>query len=191
MIPRSPARLAAVIATTLILGVVVGVIWAFITPAMQGSVISGGEAIIPGSQFPEEFAGVGVFALALFVYGIVAALVSWFGARSWRGPLGFAVVAVTAFVGSFVAKFVGTWVADARFADPKSLPVGSTFHVVPDLWLDGGVRSGAGGEWMLFLCAPLAVSLIYLVCALLSRHADLGVGDLPGVPDERLFTAPA
>lgn len=59
--------------------------------------------------------------------------------------------------------------------------MGQTFRLVPDLVLDGATRNGFSAPWILLICAPLALSLVYLVCALATSDADLGVGD--GVDD--------
>ncbi|MYR05257.1 DUF2567 domain-containing protein [Gordonia sp. SID5947] len=186
-----PGPLVAVVGSVVLLGSVVGMIWAAVTPAMSGRVLAADSAIIPAGEFPEEFAGVGTFALLLFGYGAVAVVIAWIASRRWRGPLGFAAVAVATVAGSLIAAWVGTRVADWRFDDPRSSPVGATFDVVPDLWLDGAVRGGVGGPWVLFVCAPLAAALVYLGFALAARTGDLGVGDLPDVGvDEPLRPTP-
>ncbi|AZG43752.1 DUF2567 domain-containing protein [Gordonia insulae] len=182
--PHSPVRpLIVALGAVVLLGVVVGMIWAMVTPAMSGRVVGPESAIIPAEQFPEEFAGVGVFALMQLGYGLAAVLVVWFACRRWRGPAGFMAVAAATVIGSLLGAWLGTAVADWRFDDPLTLPVGATFRVVPDLWLDGAVRGGPGGVWALFICAPLAAALVYLGAALASRTADLGVGDLVEAPD--------
>lgn len=175
---RPAGPLVAVLAVIVLTGAVVGMVWAVVTPAMSGRVVGADSAIIPAQEFPEEFAAVGTFAVLLLVYGVASVIVAWFTARSWRGPGGFGVVAVATVLGSFLAAWIGTRVADWRFYDPRSAPVGATFDLVPDLWLDGAVRGGTGGSWVLFLCAPFAAAFFYLGFALASRTADLGVGDL-------------
>ncbi|MCF3938431.1 DUF2567 domain-containing protein [Gordonia tangerina] len=187
---RSVSGLVAVAVTVMLLGVVLGALWAAVTPALSGRVVSEGSAVVPASAFGSEFAAVGTFALLLFGYGVVSVIIGWTTARSWRGPVGFGVLAVATTIGSLIAAAVGTWVADWRFDDPRALPVGSTFDVVPDLWLDGAVRGGTGGPWALFVCAPLAAALVYLGVTLAARRADLGVGDLPSIPENTL-SAPA
>lgn len=179
------SRLAEIVAAVLVIGVIGGVLWAFVTPAMSGRVLDDKSAIIPATEFPQEFAGVAVFALIMFAVGVLAAVIGWVRGRPWRGPWGFLAIAVAAFVGSILAMLVGTQVARWRFGDPYGMPVGSTFRVVPDLWLDGAA-SGFGSEMAVFICAPMAAALVYLTCALSSRHADLGVGDLPGIPGPEL-----
>ncbi|ROZ88858.1 DUF2567 domain-containing protein [Gordonia sp. OPL2] len=177
-IARPVGPLVAVLAVVVLIGAVVGMVWAVVTPAMSGRVVGADSAVLPAQEFPAEFAAVGTFAVLLLVYGLVSVIVAWFTARSWRGPAGFGLLALATVLGSFLAAWIGTRVADWRFDDPRSAPVGSTFELVPDLWLDGAVRGGTGGAWVLFLCAPFAVAFFYLGFALASRTADLGVGDL-------------
>ncbi len=174
-LPAGP--FVAVVGAVILLGAVVGAVWAAITPAMSGRVTAVDSAVIPADQFPEEYAGVATFALLAFAYGVIAVVITWMTCRRQRGPFGFAAVAVATGLGSLLGALVGTWIADARFADPRSTPIGGTFEMVPDLWLDGAVRGGTGGEWVLFVCAPLAAALAYLGLALASKTADLGVGD--------------
>ncbi|MXP21169.1 DUF2567 domain-containing protein [Gordonia sp. HNM0687] len=178
-VKRSVSGLIAVAVAVVLLGIVLGAVWAVVTPALRGRVVSAESAVVPATAFGSEFAAVGTFALLLFGYGVGSVVIGWTAARSWRGPTGFGVLAVATTVGSLVAAVVGIWVADWRFGDPRALPIGATFEVVPDLWLDGAVRGGVGGPWVLFACAPLSAALVYLGAALASRTADLGVGDLP------------
>ncbi len=178
---RPTADLLAIIASVILLGALVGGIWTAVTPAMTGRVVGPDSALIPAEQFPEEFAGVGTFALLMFGYGVLATLVVWFCARTWRGPGGFAILLAASLLGGALAAWVGTGLADWRFDGPRDVSVGSTFRVVPQLWLDSATPDFSE-PWILLICAPLAVAFAYLVCALLAKSADLGVGDL-GVGD--------
>ena len=178
---HSPAPLVVVGAVVLLLGAVFGVAWAVRTPAMTGTVTAQGAAV-PSEQLGEEFAGVAVFAFWMLAYGAVAAALAWFAARYWRGLVGYGVTFVTAVIGTVIAGSIGTWVAHLHFPDPHDVGMGQTFRVVPDLVLDGATRNGFSAPWILLICAPLTVSLVYLVCALATSDADLGVGD--GVVDD-------
>ena len=178
---HSPAPLVVVGVVVLLLGVVFGVAWAVTTPAMTGTVTAQGAAV-PSEQLGEEFAGVAVFAFWMLAYGAVAAALAWFAARYWRGLIGYGVTFVTAVIGTAIAGSIGTWVAHLHFPDPHDVGMGQTFRVVPDLVLDGATRNGFSAPWILLICAPLTVSLVYLVCALANSDADLGVGD--GVVDD-------
>lgn len=173
---HSPAPIAAVGVVVALLGAVFGVAWAVTTPAMTGTVTPEGAAV-PSEQLGEEFAGVAVFAFWMLAYGAVAAVLAWFAARYWRGLIGYGVAFVSTAVGTAIAGVVGTWVAHVHFPDPHDVSVGQTFRVVPDLLLDGATRNGFSAPWILVICAPLTVSLVYLVCALATSDADLGVGD--------------
>ncbi|EON33039.1 hypothetical protein GTC6_09454 [Gordonia terrae C-6] len=132
-------------------------------------------------DIPADFDGVGAFAMTMFVYGAVAAVAVWFAARSWRGVSGFVWPALATTAGSAIAAWVGMWVAGLRFDDdPTALPVDATYRIAPELLLDGATRAGSSEPWTLLICAPFAFALVYLVCVLSSRTADLGVGDLDG-----------
>ncbi|MGV9826266.1 DUF2567 domain-containing protein [Gordonia sp. NPDC003429] len=172
--PASP--IVAVAASVLLLGVVAGAVWAVTTPAMAGSVTAEGPAV-PAGQLGEEFAGVGAFCLLMFGYGVVSAIVAWVAARRWRGVAGFGVLFVAVLAGSAIAGWVGTRIAHLHFTDPHSAAVGETFRVVPDLWSDGVTSAGYTAPWIVLICAPLAATLVYLLCTLATRSADLGVGD--------------
>ncbi|MBM7279424.1 DUF2567 domain-containing protein [Gordonia rubripertincta] len=172
---RSVATLLTVTAAVIVLGAVAGAIWALVTPPTTGVVLKG----LTRDDISTEFGGVGAFALIMFIYGGVAALVAWAAARPWRGVTGFLVPAVGTVGGSAIGAQFGMWLAGFRFDDDiAGLPLESVYRVVPDLWLDGGTRAGHSAPWTLLICAPFAFALIYLVCVLSSRTADLGVGDL-------------
>ncbi|MBD0860135.1 DUF2567 domain-containing protein [Gordonia sp. zg691] len=149
-------------------------IWASLTPPSTGVVIEGARGDIP-----VDFDGIGAFALVMFGYGGVAALVVWLAAKPWRGVVGFVWPALGTVAGAALAATAGMRIAGLRFHDdPADLPVGTMYRVVPELWLEGATRAGQSASWTLLICAPFAFALVYLVCVLSSRTADLGVGDL-------------
>ncbi len=172
---RSVTTLLTVTAVVIVLGGVAGVIWALVTPPTTGVVLKG----LTRDGISTDFDGVGAFALIMFTYGGIAALVAWAAARPWRGVTGFLVPAAGTVAGSALGAQVGMWLAGFRFDDDLAgLPLESVYRVVPELWLDGGTRAGHSAPWTLLICAPFACALVYLVCVLSSRTADLGVGDL-------------
>lgn len=178
MTEQAPARstLAASAMVSALLAVVAGATWALVTPAVSGRITPEGAAVAP-QQFGEEFAGVGVFALIMFGYGALAAGICWATARTWRGPVGYAVTLGAVAVGTPIAGVAGTWIAGWRFGDIATQPMGATFRVVPDLWLDGATRDGFSAPWALLLCAPVTATLVYLACALAAGPADLGADE--------------
>ncbi|WP_238421661.1 DUF2567 domain-containing protein [Gordonia sp. 'Campus'] len=175
---RPLSRLIAVALGVVALGAVAGIIWGLLTPASTGIVVEG----LRRDDVSTDFGGVGAFALVMFAYGGIAALVVWFAARAWRGVSGFVWPVLASTAGGALAAAVGMWVAGLRFHDdPASMPVEAVYRVAPELWLDGGTRSGPSDPWTLLICAPFAFAVVYLVCVLSSRTADLGVGDLDEV----------
>ncbi|MFE0749906.1 DUF2567 domain-containing protein [Gordonia sp. NPDC058843] len=184
---RSVSRLAAVTVGVAVFGAVAGVVWALFTPPTTGVVFEG----LRREGIPADFGGVGAFAVTMFVYGAVAAVAVWLAARAWRGVSGFVWPALATVAGSALAASVGMWVAGLRFDDdPTALPVDAIYRVAPELWLEGATRSGSSEPWTLLICAPFAFAIVYLVCVLSSRTADLGVGDLDDEePSADVFTS--
>ncbi|MCZ4580151.1 DUF2567 domain-containing protein [Gordonia amicalis] len=174
-VARPVATLLTATAAVIVLGAVAGAIWALVTPPTTGVVVKG----LTREDIPTGFDAVGAFALIMFAYGGIAALVAWAAARPWRGVTGFLVPALGTVAGSAIGAQVGMWLAGLRFDDDiAGLPLESVYRVLPELWLDGGTRAGHSAPWTLLICAPFAFAMVYLVCLLSSRTADLGVGDL-------------
>ncbi|MET9199692.1 DUF2567 domain-containing protein [Gordonia sp. NPDC003585] len=169
--------LLAVVGVVVLLGAVAGATWAAITPTVTATRVDGGFTL-PAEQTAKAFSGVAVFGLTMAVYGLIAALVAWFVARTWRGLLGYGAVLAATIGGSALAIEVGMWITDWLYGDRTGIALGDTVELVPRLWLRGGTAHGAAEPWTLLICAPFALTLVYLVCVLSSRTADLGVGDL-------------
>ncbi|MEO9327644.1 DUF2567 domain-containing protein [Gordonia aurantiaca] len=189
-VERPASLLIAVTVAVVLLGAVAGMLWAVLTPPTSGVVVPG----LTPDLVTTDFDSVGVFALAMFGYGALAALVVWIAVRAWRGVIGFLVPVLGTAIGSVVAVETGMWLAGMRFDDDVSaLPVSATYEVAPELWLEGGTRAGYSFPWALLICAPFAFAIVYLVCVLSARTADLGVGDLldeaPATPPDPDLTS--
>ncbi len=177
--PRPPrSALLAVVCGVVLLGAAVGMVWAMVTPTVTGRVISAKYAEIIGGGDSAEYESMAWLAVLLFVYGLVAAAISWVAARPWRGPAGFLALGGATVAGSVVASVVGDRMAAWRFDDPKSLPVGATFEFGADLF-DGRWWTLIPSPWVLLICAPFTATLLYLVFTLSTQDPDLGVGDRP------------
>lgn len=177
--PPSQRRLTAVLAPILGLGVLAGVLWAFLTPTAAARIVDDGMLGFGVGQTAEAFGAVGTFSLIAAVYGFVAALLLWFGARSWRRPAGVLAALAATVLGGFLAAAVGSLVVDQRFGDPTTMAVGTDFRYVPDLWLTGAGIGPLPAPWILLVVAPCMASLVLLIAVILAPGADLGVGDLP------------
>lgn len=187
MTPRVERPVSVLVAMTVavvLMGAIVGMVWGVLTPPTTGVVVRG----LTPELVTTDFGGVAAFALTMFGYGAAAALVVWIAVRAWRGVVGFLVPVLGTVAGSAVAAETGMWLAGMRFDDDvTALPVSSVYEVAPELWLEGGTSAGYSSPWILLICAPFAFAIVYLVCVLSARTADLGVGDLPDDP----FAEPA
>lgn len=181
-VPRRLPVLLAVVGVVLLLGVVGGATWAAITPTATAEAVQGGFIIRSPEEAARLFSSVATFGFVMAVYGLVAALVAWFAARTWRGVIGYLAVLIATVAGSALAVEVGMRVIDWRRDDRGSVRIGDTAEVIPRLWLRGGTVDGPAQQWILLICAPFILTLIYLICVLASRTADLGVGDLDDAP---------
>ncbi|WGJ84069.1 DUF2567 domain-containing protein [Gordonia sp. SMJS1] len=187
MTPRVERPVSVLVAMTVavvLMGAIAGMVWGVLTPPTTGVVVRG----LTPELVTTDFGGVAAFALTMFGYGAAAALVVWIAVRAWRGVVGFLVPVLGTVAGSAVAAETGMWLAGMRFDDDvTALPVSSVYEVAPELWLEGGTSAGYSSPWILLICAPFAFAIVYLVCVLSARTADLGVGDLPDDP----FAEPA
>lgn len=156
--------------------VVVGIAWSLLTPTVHGELTEDGRVAISPTEIPAAFAGVAVFALMMLCYGAVIALVMWRVARSARGLSGLTATVVMALLGTAVAGVIGSLFVGIR-TSASGATAGDPVQVVGSLWLDGPTRGGFSSPWVLAICAPVAAVLIYLICTILAKEADLGVGD--------------
>ena len=147
----------------LILGVLLGVLWAFVIPYAEVTVTERGLAF-PAPQSALLFSGPAVFALLAFGFGAVCALAVWILLRSARGVTGLLFAVALALVASGLAMEVGSAVADARAGgvDPHTP---GTYQLVDDLWLTGAGWNVLAAPWLLLICAPGTAALVYFVCA--------------------------
>ncbi|MFW0791628.1 DUF2567 domain-containing protein [Gordonia sp. CPCC 205333] len=168
------AELVRVLLGAAVLGVLVGIAWAFLTPTPQARVLGDGTAVVPGAQIDHYFDGIGVFSMLMLGVGVIVGLVCWWGARSWRGPVGAIVAIVGAVVAGGFAIALGTWVLDLRLSDRAGLHPGDTFGVAPNIWLNAEVPGAVSAPGLLLVIAPLLATFVYLCAVLMSRSPDLG-----------------
>lgn len=188
--PAAFARTAIVAGGLFTLAVVCGLLWVPLSPVMRVTVLPDAMIALSEAEMNKLFGGIGVFALLMFAYGIVCALVSWWGLRRDRGPAGLGFALLSAIGGGAIALSVGNWFA-VRIRPQVSASPGD-YQVLPDLWLTNAQLGGVPAPWILLICAPLTTALAYLIALLAARSPDLGVGDLsagdlgngdPGVGD--------
>lgn len=147
----------------LLLGVLVGVVWAYLTPTAQVAVSDAGMAI-PPEESAHLFGGPAAFALAALILGLVCGLTVWFTMPAVRGPLGLVYGVLVALVASGIGMQVGEAVAGRLHPgiDPHRP---GTYSAVESLWLEGAGWHSIATPWLLLICAPGTAALAYLICA--------------------------
>jgi hypothetical protein len=98
-----------VIAGQLLLGVAIGLIWLAWAPRTVSYLIpgNGNAVIVIPDESENQIAGDGRFLLLCAVAGLLAALLAWFGARAYRGPLMLSALGLGALLSSVLASFLG------------------------------------------------------------------------------------
>lgn len=156
-------------------GIIWGVVWALLTPGIEGRVVEGGRAVAIGDATAEFGAIARFFCLALAA-GVVLAIVFWYP-PALRGPLGVVGLSAGAVAAGIVAVWVGDAVARQRFPGRDGVPVGGEFTQPPTLRIDGAHLDTLGGlsmSWVLLVVAPLTALVTYFLLVVMNREADLG-----------------
>ncbi|GAB19074.1 hypothetical protein GOEFS_073_00940 [Gordonia effusa NBRC 100432] len=181
-------EMVRVVGGAAVLGALVGVGWAFFTPTPRAQVLADGTGVVPGAQIDHYFDGVGVFSMLMLGVGVIVGLLSWWGARSWRGPVGAISAIVAAVLAGGLAIGIGTWVLDLRLSDRSGLRAGDTFDVAPNIWFNAEVTGAVSAPGLLLIIAPLLSAFVYLCAVLMSRSADLGQSGVPSAESTSLPT---
>lgn len=170
-------RSYGVLIALVVLGVLAGVLWAFITPTATITTRADGRQIAPAAELAHLFGGVAVFSLLAFALGLVCGAVVWFVLAHLRGWLGLLVAVLTALLASGIALEVGIQIARVRY--PSDLDQAGPHQLVGDLWLDGAHLGSLSAPWVLLVCAPGIAALVYFICA-----AGSGDSAMPGYREE-------
>jgi len=124
----APLRAAVVVLGALaLLGVVLGLVWSWWSPARPIGFVIGAHAVQPDET--ESFvAGDGRFAFLTALAGLTAATVVWF-VRSLRGPLAVAAIGAGGLLGAWLTAQVGHAVGGGSATGPAQT-------LIPHLPLD-------------------------------------------------------
>jgi len=142
---RRPWRRALAVGalTTVIIavaGVVLGVLWHFLSPTVP-VLDTGQNGIVVNDPSPEEYvAADGWFTLAGFAFGLVVAVVTWLVMRRDRGPALLLGVTFGALAAAPVAWQVGRRIGLGAYEKWRdTATAGSTYHAPPDLHSHGAL----------------------------------------------------
>ena len=200
-VSRRAAFLRVVVGLALA-GVLVGVLWAWLAPSVQGVVAltRAGERIrgYVGDEADHLFAAAFVMLGLLSVVAVVSAALAWKW-RSHRGPVMVGALTVGMMLAAGVATGVGAALAHWRYGsvDVAGAPI-SPEHRVHYVIEAPGVFFG---HTPLQIAATIIVpaglaALLYAICALSSSRDDLGVGSpvealpLPVAPSGAMVDVP-
>jgi hypothetical protein len=132
---RSLAAGAAAGVAIIVLGVPLGLLWAWLAPTVP--VVNGGDAgVLVTDPSPEQYiAADGWFALLGLGFGLIVTVGVWLVLRRDRGPyLLFGVVGGTFAAGRWVAPAVGEWLGrDAYQNWRETAAQGATYLAPPEL----------------------------------------------------------
>ena len=160
---------ATILVGMAVIGVLLGLIWAAISPRTKGFVY------LPNTVIPEEsesfIAADGRFLLLTGAAGIVVAVAAWMR-RSSRGPATALALIAGGLLGALLTDFIGRLVSGGH--DSGAL---NTVVTLP-------LRVHARG--LLLIEAALA-AFVYAACALFARRDDLGVDEPAAAGTPRLL----
>lgn len=153
-------RFAAVVATTVLAGAPVGLLWAAVAPHYT-VVFDKGDATYPGIESSKAFIGAdGSFTVAMVLAGVLTGLAAWFLARR-SGPWTVAALAIGGALAALVAMRVGLIPGRQEAFEAISRKQGSV-----RLFL--GVREGdethLRAEWA-FLFWPVSALAVFFIAA--------------------------
>ena len=153
-------RFAAVVATTVLAGAPVGLLWAAVAPHYT-VVFDKGDPTYPGIESSKAFIGAdGSFTLAMLLAGLLTGLAAWFLARR-SGPWTVAALAIGGTLAALVAMRVGLIPGRQEAFEAISRKQGSV-----RLFL--GVREGnethLRAEWA-FLFWPVSALVVFFIAA--------------------------
>ncbi|KQU57483.1 hypothetical protein ASG84_17535 [Rhodococcus sp. Leaf278] len=178
---ESPRRLSTrrvltvVIAISVALSALGGMLWGLLAPAQQLLVVSQDRGAALTGESLHRFDALAMFSLVSFALGLVLP-VGWWLWKSERGPRLFAAIFVGALAGSIAAIVVGNAIAALRFPKAADPAVGSIVTVAPSIETP-----------LVLIVQALTASLVVLLLAAMNpndnlRYAEPEPEDVDGEP---------
>ncbi len=156
--------LAAIVGVCLLVGVVQGLLWAFLAPGMPYKVLEDGRYGALPTTSAYHFVDVAMFALSGMVIGIVLAVALW-QVRSLRGWQSLLSLVGGSLLGALTAWWVGLLVAPGT--DPGSVGPGRADSIV--------TAPPTTGTVLVVLAQPALAAAICTFLVAWNGRPDLGV----------------
>lgn len=163
--PAVVIALAAVLAGTALLGVMVGFAWSAAAPRALAVVVGRGSADVVNPETNAFIAADGWFTLLTAIGGVVSGLLGYVLVVRRHGPLAMAAVLVAGLPAALIAKWIGQQSGTTSFN--RALQVGQSGVLVHAPLSLGGI--GALAFWSLF--AGLTAGGIEAVSQIRARQA--------------------
>jgi len=160
--------LAVLVAGTLVLGVVLGVVWARLAPGQRFVVLDATSLATLPTESEHVFVDAALFVLLGLVGGLVSAVVAWRWRRA-RGPVVLLVLTAASVLAAVLAHVVGLLLVPRP--DVAGAAPGTVVTSAPEL-----------RTWLVVLGQPLGAALGYVVATFTSGD-ELG----PEVPHPAPF----
>ncbi|MCZ4519317.1 DUF2567 domain-containing protein [Rhodococcus ruber] len=165
--PRHSTRrvLAVVVAISVALSALGGMLWGLLVPAQQLLVVAQDRGAALTGESLHRFDAIAIFSLVSFALGLVLP-VGWWLWKSERGPRLFAAIFVGALAGSIAAIVVGNAIAALRFPKATDPAVGSIVTVAPSIETP-----------LVLIVQALTASLVVLLLAAMNPNDNLRYTD--------------
>ncbi len=170
-----------IVAILAIVGVVQGVLWAWVAPGEQVRVNADGSyGALPTADF-HPFVDLALFVLSGIVIGLIAGAAVW-QARSIRGVGALLVVVAGSAIGAALAYWIG--LAMVTGVDPATVGATGKAQIV--------VQAPRLSTPLVILAQPALAAAVYTFLAAWNGRPDLGrTGiDVPPAPGGTAFTDP-
>jgi len=156
-----------VLGVCLAVGVVQGVVWAFVAPGVPYKVLADGRYGPLPTTSTYHFVDVAIFALSGMVIGILLAIGAW-QLRAARGWQMVVTLVGGSFLGALLAWAVGAWLAPG--VDPASVGATAADSIV--------VAPPTTGTVLVVLAQPALAAAVYTFLVAWNGRPDLGRGEL-------------
>jgi hypothetical protein len=166
---RAVVQAAAIVGACLVIGVLQGLLWAFLAPGIPYKVLSDGRYGALPTTSTYHFVDVAAFALSGMVIGIVLAVALW-QFRSTRGWQALLALVGGSLLGALTAWGIGILVAPGM--DPASVGPGPADIIItapPDT-----------GTVLVVLAQPALAAAVYTFLVAWNGHPDLDVNRAVG-----------